>query len=242
MTTDGRPPDPTVPPHPPAPSPPPSETPRLLVASANRGKRREIRALLDELLEDRIELVGLDSLGADPAFSEEGDSFAANAGAKALHYHKAHRLPALADDSGLVVDALDGEPGVRSSRYLGGETPHAAKMADIIRRLEEAGVPEAERGARFTCALAVAAAGRVVACIVKNVFGRIAPGPAGDGGFGYDPIFYCPELGATFGEASQREKDRVSHRAQALRILPILLRSHAALRRELGLGSQRGAP
>jgi len=225
MTPDGR---------PPAPPATPAETPRLLVASANLGKRREIHAILDEILEERIELVGLDRLGADPAFSEEGDSFDANARAKALHYHKVHRLPAIADDSGLVVDALDGEPGVRSSRYLGEETAYAAKMADIVRRLEEAGVPEAERSARFTCALAVAAAGRVIACIVKNVFGRIAPEPRGSGGFGYDPIFYCTELSATFGEASQQEKDRVSHRAQALRALAVLLRNHAALRRELG--------
>ena len=213
----------------------PDETPRLLVASANSGKLREIRTLIGEVLEDPIELVGLDRLGVDPGFSEDGESFAANARAKALHYHLVHRQPAIADDSGLVVDALGGEPGVHSSRYLGEGTAYAAKMADIIRRLDEAGVPEDERGARFTCALAVAAAGRVIACIVKNVFGRIAHEPRGSGGFGYDPIFYCTDLGATFGEASQQEKDRVSHRAQALRALAVLLHNHAALRLELGL-------
>jgi XTP/dITP diphosphohydrolase len=202
---------------------------RLLIATTNPGKIREIKPLLAHL---PLRVASLEELGADPGFVEEGSSFAENAAAKALHYHRLHSLPAVADDSGLVIDALDGEPGVKSSRYLG-DAPYASKMEAVLKRMRD--LEGRDRSARFTCALALAVDGRVVSTIVKHVFGVIADAPRGDGGFGYDPIFFCTKLGKTFGEAPQSEKDRVSHRAQALRTLAALLETHAGFRELLGL-------
>lgn len=209
-----------------------TENPTLLVATRNSGKLKEIRSALSVL---PVEIVDLNRVAPDEDFTETGSSFQENAKAKALHYHTLLGLPAIADDSGLVVDALDGEPGIRSSRYLGEDVPHSGKMAHILRRLE--GLPEADRSAHFTCALALAVDGRVQACIVKRVFGRIAEAPVGDHGFGYDPIFYCPILSATFGQATASEKDPVSHRGQALRSLVFLLEFHEDLHGALGLSA-----
>ena len=204
--------------------------PRILIASTNAGKLREIRSLFSNI---PVKLIGLDQLPPDSAFVEEGETFAEVAGAKALHYHLLHKLPAVADDSGLVVDALDGEPGVRSSRYLGEDTPFAEKMSSILARLE--GIPPEKRTARFTCAVAVAIHGRVVSTIVKHVFGRIIDELRGSGGFGYDPIFYCPKLKVTFAEAAAEDKNRVSHRGQAFRALSYLFETHDPIRTSLGL-------
>lgn len=204
--------------------------PRILIATSNKGKLREIKSLLAGL---RVELVGLEELGENPEFSEDGSSFEENARAKAIHYHRMHGLPTVADDSGLVIDALCGEPGVNSSRFLGADTPYPEKMATLLGRLD--GLPETKRGARFTCALCLAAEGKAFALMTKHVFGRIADAPMGSGGFGYDPIFYCPEIGATFGEAPQELKDHFSHRAQAVGSLRALLATHRELASMLGL-------
>jgi XTP/dITP diphosphohydrolase len=203
---------------------------KLLIASGNTGKLREIRSILSGI---PIELVGLDQLGHDPNFAEDCDTFEEVARSKALHYHRLHGLPAVADDSGLVVDALGGEPGVRSSRYLGMDTPFSEKMAHILGRLQ--GLPAERREARFTCALALAAGGRVPVTIVKHVFGWIAEEPRGSGGFGYDPIFFCPQVGATFSEVTEESKNLVSHRGRALRAFLYLLETHADVRRSLTL-------
>ena len=217
---------------------PPIVRRKLLIATTNSGKVREIRPLLAHL---SLQLVGLEELGIDAEFVEEGETFAENAAAKALHYHRLHGLPTIADDSGLVVDALDGEPGVHSSRYLGDDTPYPEKMASILERLRAVDNEESKgRNARFTCALVLALGGRVMATIVKHVFGHIAEAPRGNGGFGYDPIFFCDELGKTFGEAAQGEKAGVSHRAQALQTLIHLLETHRRIRREMGLESFSG--
>ena len=206
------------------------EHPRLLIASSNPGKIREIKLLLTDV---PVYPLGLEDLGSYPVFDEEGETFADVARAKAMLYHGYFGIPTIADDSGLVVDALDGEPGVRSSRYLGEDTPFAEKMSSILNRL--AGLPPDQRSARFTCALALAAEGRTIATIIKHVFGRIAEEPRGNGGFGYDPIFYCPELKSTFAEANEEEKNRLSHRGQALRSLASLLETHPRLRPVFGL-------
>jgi XTP/dITP diphosphohydrolase len=206
--------------------------PKLLIASTNPGKVREIKPLLAHL---PVQLVGLDELGADPKFSEPGDTFAENSIAKALYYHYLHGLPTVSDDSGLVIDALGGEPGVRSSRFLGEGTTYPEKMERVLARLQEVTTVGLGREARFTCALSLAVNGRVAVTIVKHVFGMITDKPRGHHGFGYDPIFFCPELGKTFGEATSAEKDKVSHRAQALRSLAALLETHSRLRRELEL-------
>ncbi|HUX06905.1 MAG TPA: non-canonical purine NTP pyrophosphatase [Acidobacteriota bacterium] len=207
---------------------------KLLIASTNPGKILEIMPLLFHL---SLRLVGLDELGSDPGFVEDGETFADNSASKALHYHLLHGLPTVADDSGLVVSALGGEPGVRSSRFLGEETSYPEKMARILEMLRKAEKAGGTRAARFTCALSLAVGGRVAATIEKHVFGNIAEQPRGDHGFGYDPIFYSPALGKTFGESVAAEKDRISHRAQALRSLAALLESHEKLRGELGISS-----
>ena len=208
----------------------PESLPRLLVATKNRGKLREIRALLAD---NPIKLVDLQDLGDDSEFIEVGQTFEMNAVAKAIHYHGRHGIPTIADDSGLSIDALGGEPGVQSRRFLGEDVSYPRKMAEILRRLE--GKQGDACAARFTCALCLAADGRVVANIVKHVFGVIADQPSGDGGFGYDPIFLSTELGQTFGEAPQEDKDRVSHRGQALRSLVNLIETHDPVRALLGV-------
>ena len=208
----------------------PEVLPRLLIATMNRGKLREIRALLAGV---PIELVDLHDLGDDEEFAEVGQTFEMNAVAKAIHYHGRHGIPTIADDSGLSVDALEGEPGIHSRRFLGEDVPYARKMAEILRRLE--GKQGDARAARFTCAVCLAADDRIIATIVKHVFGVIADEPRGDGGFGYDPFFLSTELGQTFGEAPQEEKDRVSHRGQALRSLVNLIETHDPIRALLGV-------
>ena len=205
---------------------------KLLIATTNPGKIHEINPLLAHL---PILLVGLDEIGVDPDFVERCETFFENSAAKALHYHRFHGLPTVADDSGLVVEALGGEPGVHSSRYLGENTKYSEKMASILERLKNAEKDDADRSARFTCALSLAVNDRVVATIEKHVLGSVADEPRGCRGFGYDPIFYSPALGKTFGEAAAAEKDRISHRAQTLRSLAILLESHKKLRDELGI-------
>jgi XTP/dITP diphosphohydrolase len=207
-----------------------SAKPKLLIATTNEGKLREIRSLLEHL---PLRLVGLDELGVDQSFKEPGDTFAENSIAKALYYHYYHSLPTIADDSGLVIDALGGEPGVRSSRFLGEESSYAEKMERVLARLREISAVGLSREARFTCALSLAVNGRVAATIVKHTFGTIADAPCGGNGFGYDPIFFSPELGKTFGEATDAEKEGLSHRAQALRSLVSLLETHKPLRSEL---------
>lgn len=147
---------------------------------------------------------------------ETADSFEANARLKALYY--AGRLPGLvvSEDSGLEIDALGGEPGVRSARYLGDKASYAERFDDLLRRLS--GVPDNQRSARFVCAMAVARSDAVLFETRGTVEGRIAHAPAGAGGFGYDPIFFCPALGVTLAEAGDA-KAAVSHRGQAVRAL-----------------------
>ncbi|HSR15604.1 MAG TPA: non-canonical purine NTP pyrophosphatase [Gemmatimonadales bacterium] len=192
---------------------------RLLVATRSAGKQREVRALLDGT---GIEVVFPDDAGLWESPEEHrlelGDTFEANARAKAEYFARRSGLPTIADDSGLEVFALGGDPGVRSKRWAGAEGTEkeveAANNAFLLRRL--LGAPEPRRRARYRCVLAyVAKPGGVPATFEGACAGRILEAPAGDGGFGYDPLFFSDDLAKSFGEATAEEKHAVSHRGRA---------------------------
>jgi XTP/dITP diphosphohydrolase len=180
---------------------------RLIVASTNTGKAREIQTILAPLDAWQVASIGTDL----PDVEETGSTFIENAGQKAEFYSRITNELTVADDSGLVVDALEGRPGIYSARY-------APTDADRNKRLLEELVdtPEAERTAAFVCALALALAGTVIWSVEERVRGRIAVKPAGSEGFGYDPIFFAPEFGRTMGELEPEVKNRISHRGRAL--------------------------
>jgi XTP/dITP diphosphohydrolase len=183
---------------------------RLLVATTNPGKIREIRGILAGV---PVDLATLDELQPIAEPEETGATFIENARLKALYYADATGLPSVADDSGLEVDALDKAPGVHSARWHG--TDYAVKFRMIYQLLRERGV--ATSPARFVGAVAFAEDGRIVFENVATVEGEIAREPAGSGGFGYDPIFYYPPLGCTLAEVEGAAKARVSHRGAAFR-------------------------
>lgn len=185
----------------------------LRLATTNPHKVREVRGLLSAL---PVHVLTLPT-PAGPEPEENASTFEGNARIKALHY--AACFPdddVVSEDSGLEIDALDGAPGVQSARFLGRDATYAARFDHILHRLMD--VPDSRRTARFVCALAVARRGAVVFETRGVVEGRIAHAPAGDGGFGYDPIFFSPALGCTLAEAGDA-KAAVSHRAQAIAAL-----------------------
>lgn len=194
----------------------PPAAPLLLLASANPGKLRELRGLLADL---DLRLLGPDERGLALEVEETGASFLDNALLKALAFAQASGLPALADDSGLEVDALDGEPGLRSARWAPGSD--ADRCAALLARM--AGLPPARRGARYRAVLALAWPEGRVAWAEGRVEGRIASAPRGSGGFGYDPLFLVEDGGLdgsrTMAELPPAEKARLSHRARALAAL-----------------------
>jgi len=186
----------------------------ILVGSKNPHKLHEVREILAPLGIRAVIAVDL------PHVDEDGETFLENARKKALTYASFLRAPCLADDSGLVVPALDGEPGVRSARYAGDEKDDEANLGLVLERIEERGLTEPE--AYFACAVAIAIAGapgRVVAEAEGRVEGRIVAPPRGDHGFGYDPIFLHPPSGCTTAEMPPEKKNAISHRAVALRAL-----------------------
>jgi XTP/dITP diphosphohydrolase len=185
---------------------------RLLLTSSNPGKLREYRKLASDA---GIELDLLPHFGDLPPFEESAPTFAENSAGKALHYGQFTPEFVIADDSGLVVPALGGAPGVRSARYAGA----AATDVDRIRKLlhEMEGKPDGERQARFVCVATLARGRRALAVISDFVEGVLLREPQGQGGFGYDPIFYLPELGRTFADVSQEGKNRFSHRGRTFR-------------------------
>lgn len=203
--------------------------PRLVVATRSAHKLRELRELL--ALEN-AELVSLDDLSVDGEAVEDGETFEANAALKARWAARATGLPALADDSGLEVDALDGRPGVRTRRYAGENATDAENNAKLLGALD--GLPAERRGARYVCVLALAqpsdagSRGGLPLVVRRGTCrGRIATEPRGNGGFGYDPIFE-PEQeepgGRTLGQWSADEKNRISHRGRAARRMTPVLR------------------
>lgn len=191
---------------------------KLLIATRNRGKLREFAALFAGL---PLTLVTPDELGLNLDVVESGATYTDNARIKATAYAQASGLLSLADDSGLEVHALDGAPGVRSARYAIGDD--ADRVTALLRALEKAGVSRKDRRARFRCAIVLAAPDGQSWSTVGECAGRIIDTPRGDGGFGYDPIFYIPSHGCTMAELPAEEKNRISHRAQAAQaIRPIL--------------------
>jgi len=195
---------------------------RLLIATTNPNKVREIRQLLDGL---PIDLVTLAEWPQVTAPEETGLTFEENARAKALYYAAATGELTVAEDSGLAIDALDGAPGVESARFGGAETSYPDKFALIYEALGARQVAsEPGSTARFVCAVALVKGTRVLFETRGTVEGRIAPEPRGDGGFGYDPIFFYPPYGQTLAEAGDR-KAAVSHRGEAFRALAAFLKS-----------------
>jgi XTP/dITP diphosphohydrolase len=194
---------------------------RFLVATTNANKVREIRQLLVGIPFDIVTLADWPDVAAP---EETGRTFEENARAKALYYAAATGQLTVAEDSGLAIDALDGAPGVESARFGGVALPYPEKFALIDAALREAG--DRESAARFVCALALVRGDRVLFEARGTVEGRISPEPKGQGGFGYDPIFFYPPYGQTLAEAGDA-KAAVSHRGEAFRSLKAFL-AHAA--------------
>ena len=183
---------------------------RLVLATTNRNKVREIRSILGDVA---VDLVGLDQFPAIAPPDETGRTFAENARLKALAYAAATGALVVAEDSGLEIDALGGAPGVESARYGGADASYPEKFVRIYEALR--GRHANASTARFVCALALARAGETLFEARGTVEGEIASAPRGDGGFGYDPIFFYPPYGRTLGEVSAEEKSAVSHRGKA---------------------------
>jgi XTP/dITP diphosphohydrolase len=194
---------------------------RLLVATTNKNKVREIRQLLSAAA---VELVTLDDWPGLAAPEETGSTFEENARAKALYYAAATGELTVAEDSGLAIDALDGAPGVESARFGGVDLSYPEKFARIDAALRAKG--DRESAAQFVCALALVRGDRVLFEARGTIDGRISPSPKGQGGFGYDPIFFYPPYGRTLAEAGDA-KAAVSHRAQAFRKLAAFLAGDA---------------
>lgn len=188
-------------------------TRKLLVATHNPGKVREYRDLLSAL---PLEVTYLDAEGITDEVDENGTTFAENATLKATTYAALSGLWTWADDSGLEVDALDGAPGVYSARYAGPGATDAERYRKLLDALT--GVPWDRRSARFRCTVALATPDGQIRTADGACEGIIAFGPAGENGFGYDPVFYMPELGATMAQLEPDVKNVVSHRARAARI------------------------
>lgn len=185
---------------------------KLLLATNNRGKIKEYRDLFNDL---PYELVTLAELGIGIEVDETGSSFEENASLKATTLVSVSNLPTLADDTGLEVDALGGEPGTLSARYAGEGASDEDRVRLILSKLKD--VPWPERIARFRCVIAIAIPGNDIEFCYGECPGIITFEPCGEHGFGYDPIFYLPELGKTMAELSLEEKNSVSHRGRAAR-------------------------
>lgn len=192
---------------------------KFLLATTNPNKLREIRPLLPGL-----ELISLAEISPIPEPDESGGTFWENARIKALVYAAESGLISVAEDSGLVIDAMNGEPGVLSARFMGASTPYPERFTEIFRRLERR-----DRTARFVTALAVARGNTLLFETETAVEGEIAREPSGAHGFGYDPIFWYPPFQCTTAQLPDREKAIVSHRARAFRDL----RRHLASRTDL---------
>ena len=191
---------------------------KLIFATGNENKMREIRQIFGGF---GFEIQSMKEAGIDIDIVEDGTSFQENALIKARAVHEASGALVLADDSGLEIDALGKEPGIYSARYLGEDTSYDIKNANLIDRVKD--VPEDRRGARFICAVAaVLPDGRSL--VQTGVMeGRVAYAPAGENGFGYDPIFFLPQYGKTSAQISPEQKNAISHRGQALRMMKTAL-------------------
>ncbi|MDX1814882.1 MAG: RdgB/HAM1 family non-canonical purine NTP pyrophosphatase [Thermodesulfobacteriota bacterium] len=187
---------------------------KLLIATRNRGKATEIRALLGLGLQKNVEVLTLPDLPAEREPREIGKTFAENAKIKAFHYAKEHNVLCIADDSVLAVEALGGRPGVRSARYAG---ERATDEKNIALLLEELSLCPKPWSAAFVCVAAAALPDRMIAETTGRVDGEIISVPRGDNGFGYDPVFRVKGTSKTMAEHTTEEKNRISHRGQAIR-------------------------
>lgn len=192
-----------------------------MAATGNAGKAREIAAALAGL---PLRVVSLADLGITADYEETGRTFARNARGKAAFYSERTGLPTLAEDSGLAVDALHGSPGVLSARFSGPGADDARNNRKLLRLMKD--VPDDGRGARFVCCMVLARGGRPVKQVTGRVFGRILHRARGEGGFGYDPLFFHRRLGQTFAELAPEEKNAVSHRGRAIRAMAAFLAAH----------------
>lgn len=205
---------------------------KLLVATTNKGKLREYRQMLEGA---PVEMVTLDEAGIALDVEETGATIAENAVLKATTYAQRSGMLTLADDSGLEVEALGGEPGSRSARYAGEEATDGERVRFLLRKMER--VPDGQRQARFRCVIAVATPDLEVRTSEGTCEGIIAREPRGANGFGYDPVFYIPSLGRHMAELPLEVKNRISHRGKAMAgaraIVEDLAQRHAGLARRL---------
>lgn len=197
----------------------------VVIATRNSGKLREIRAILAPL---ELKILSLRDFPEIPEIIEDGQTFEENAVKKAAAVARQTGRMAIADDSGLAVDALQGRPGVFSSRYAGERATDAERYQKLLK--EMTGTPQGKRGASFICAIAVASPKGKTESVEGQCRGEIAFAPKGSHGFGYDPVFYLPERGKTMAELEPEVKNRISHRAQALeklkQVLPKFLKEN----------------
>ena len=186
----------------------------IIFATGNEGKLKEIRMILQDA---PFRVLSMKEAGLHPDIEENGMTFAQNALIKARAVMEMSGQIAMADDSGLVIDYLDGAPGVYSARYMGEDTPYDVKNRALINAL--AGVPDEKRSARFVCSIACVFPDGSVLTSEGVMEGRIGYEIAGENGFGYDPVFYLPEYGCTSAQISPDEKNSISHRGKALRLM-----------------------
>lgn len=193
---------------------------RIVFATGNENKMKEIRMILEDL---GMEILSMKESGVDVDIVEDGASFEENAEIKARAVARVLTNDiVLADDSGLEIDYLDKAPGIYSARFAGEDTSYDIKNNILLDRLE--GVPDEERTARFVCAVAAVFPDGTVDVVRETIEGRVAYEPAGDNGFGYDPIFYVPEYGCTTAQMSPEQKNELSHRGKALRSMRAILK------------------
>ena len=196
---------------------------RIIFATGNEGKMKEIRVILADL---GMEIVSMKQAGIQIDIVEDGKTFAENTAikAKAIRELAGPEDIVLADDSGLEIDALNGEPGIHSARYMGEDTSYRIKNENLISRLE--GVPDEKRTARFVCAIAASLPDGRILNSFGTVEGRIGYEEKGENGFGYDPIFFVSEFGCTTAELTMEQKNQCSHRGNALREMKKLLEDY----------------
>ena len=187
---------------------------KIIFATGNEGKMREIRMILEDL---GTEVLSLKEAGIALEVQEDGETFEENAVIKARAVMEETKALVLADDSGLEIDYLNGEPGVYSARYMGEDTSYRIKNQNLIERLE--GVPEEKRTARFVCVIAAAFPDGRILTARGTIEGIIGYEERGEGGFGYDPIFWLPEYGWSPAELTMEKKNELSHRGKALRAI-----------------------
>ena len=181
------------------------------MATGNKNKIREVRQILQDT---DIEVISMSDAGIDIEIEESGKTFEENAKLKAETIRDLTNLPVMADDSGLIIDAMPDELGVYSARFMGEDTPYAVKNQEILNRLNN--VPTNRRSARFICTIAIAYPDKETQIFEGLFEGRIAYEAVGNNGFGYDPIFYVPEKGCTSAQLTEEEKNKISHRGKAL--------------------------